>query len=119
MDDYKDGIASCCKQLRLSANLAENAMVQTGSSNQEYLYNLLSEELRYRRASRVTKYISTAGFPYSSTFAAFNPSEVEFPSDVSLDSLKALSFIEAGNNVIMYGGTGDGGIIVTSQAKTA
>ena len=108
MDDYKDGIASCCKQLRLSANLAENAMVQTGSSNQEYLYNLLSEELRYRRASRVAKYINTAGFPYTSTFAAFNPSEVEFPSDVSLDSLKALSFIEAGNNVIMYGGTGTG-----------
>ncbi|MCR4946930.1 MAG: ATP-binding protein [Lachnospiraceae bacterium] len=108
MDDYKDAIASCCKQLRLSVNLAENAMVQTGSSNQEYLFNLLSEELNYRRASRISKYINTAGFPYTSSFAVFNPSEVQFPSGVTIDDLKALKFIESGNNIVMYGGTGTG-----------
>ena len=37
MDDYKDSIAACCKQLRLSVNLVENAMIQTGESHQEYL----------------------------------------------------------------------------------
>ena len=30
MDEYKEPIASCCKQLRLSVNLVENAMIQTG-----------------------------------------------------------------------------------------
>ena len=94
MDEYRDAIASCCKQLRLSVNLAENAMVQDGESHQEYLYNLFNEEIRYRKASRVTKYINTAGFPYTSTFSDFNPSEVQFPSDVTLDSLKALEFIK-------------------------
>ena len=49
MDDYKDAIAACCKQLRLSVNLVENAMIQTGENHQEYLYNLLKEEIRYRR----------------------------------------------------------------------
>ena len=36
MDDYKDAIAACCKQLRLSVNLVENAMIQTGGSHQEW-----------------------------------------------------------------------------------
>lgn len=53
MDDYKDSIAACCKQLRLSVNLVENAMIQTGESHQEYLYHLLKEEIRYRRESGV------------------------------------------------------------------
>ena len=43
MDDYRDAIVSCCKQLRLSANLADNAFAIQGESHQEYLYNLLSE----------------------------------------------------------------------------
>ena len=49
MDEYRDAIASCCRQLRLSANLVDNAMSQSGESHQEYLYNLLSEEIRYRK----------------------------------------------------------------------
>ncbi len=108
MDDYREAIASCCKQLRLSVNLAENAMVQEGDTHQEYVYNLFKEELRYRKACRVSKYINTAGFPYETNFSAFNASEVQFPSDVTLDSLKALEFLESGNNIVMYGGTGTG-----------
>ena len=45
MDDYRDAIASCCRQLRLSANLADNAFTIQGETHQEYLYNLLSEEI--------------------------------------------------------------------------
>ena len=47
MDDYKDAIAACCKQLRLSVNLVENAMIQTGGSHQEYLYHLLRDEMQF------------------------------------------------------------------------
>lgn len=69
MDEYKDAIASCCRQLRLSANLVDNAMSQAGESHQEYLYNLLSEEIRYRKATRVAKLVNTAGFPIQHNFA--------------------------------------------------
>lgn len=110
MDDYREAIASCCKQLRLSVNLAENAMIQDGESHQEYVYNLFKEEIRYRKACRVTKYVNTAGFPYESNFSAFNASEVQFPSDVTLDSLENLEFLKSGNNIVMYGGTGTGNV---------
>ena len=108
MDDYRQAIATCCKQLRLSVNLAENAMVQDGETHQEYVYNLFKEELRYRKACRISKYMSAAGFPYEANFSEFNASEVQFPADVSVESLKSLEFLKSGNNVIMYGGTGTG-----------
>ena len=63
MADIQEAIAGCCKQLRLSSNLAAQAMTQEGATNQEYLLNLLNNELTYRRESRIVKYINTAGFP--------------------------------------------------------
>lgn len=108
MDDYKSAISACCKQLRLSANLAENAMTQDGASHQEYLCRLFEDELRYRKESRIAKLLNTAGFPYESAFSQFNASEVQFPSDVTLDSIEGLEFMESGNNIVMYGGTGTG-----------
>ena len=108
MDDYRDAIASCCRQLRLSANLADNAFAIQGETHQEYLYNLLSEEIKCRKAARIGKLINSAGFPVQHNFAAFHPDEVQFPSGVTPESLKALEFFRAGNNLVMYGSTGTG-----------
>lgn len=58
MDDYRDAIASCCRQLRLSANLADNAFAIQGETHQEYLYNLLSEEIKCRKAARIGKLLT-------------------------------------------------------------
>ena len=63
MADLKESIALCCKQLKISANFAERAMTQEGETNQEYLYNLLSNEVKYRTERRITKLLNTAGFP--------------------------------------------------------
>ena len=79
MDDYRDAIASCCRQLRLSANLADHAFAIQGETHQEYLYNLLSEEIKCRKAARIGKLINSAGFPVQHNFAAFQPDEVQFP----------------------------------------
>ncbi len=108
MDDLREQIASCCKKLRLSSNLAERAMTQEGETNQEYLYNLLSEEIRYRKNRRITKLASTAGFPKRYTKDQFRTDEIDFPDGVTLDSLLDLEFQKTGKNIIMYGGTGTG-----------
>ena len=36
MDDYRDAIASCCRQLRLSANLADHAFAIQGENPSGY-----------------------------------------------------------------------------------
>ena len=38
-DIYQEEIKNCCRQLRLSANLAERAQTTSGETNQEFLYN--------------------------------------------------------------------------------
>jgi len=105
---YQEEIARCCRQLRLSANLAEQAMITQGETHQEFLYRVLSKEIEYRRNCRISKLISTAGFPAPCDFSQFRADEVEFQSDCSMDSLEALEFVKQGRNIIMYGGTGTG-----------
>lgn len=108
MDELKTAISTCCKKLRLSANLAESAMIMEGASNQEYLCSLLNGEIEYRRQARITKYLNTAGFPKRYANDQFRTDEIDFPEGVSFDSLLNLDFHKSGKNVIMYGGTGTG-----------
>ena len=84
MGELREAIALCCKQLKLSANLADQAMTQEGGSNQEYLYNLLNNEVAYRRERRITKLLNTAGFPKLYTREQFHTDEIDFPEGVSL-----------------------------------
>ncbi|MEG0370075.1 MAG: hypothetical protein RR593_08745 [Hungatella sp.] len=63
MADIQETIALYCRQLRLSSNLAERALTLEGVTNQEYLINLLSNEVTYRRERRIMKLLNTAGFP--------------------------------------------------------
>ena len=108
MADIQKDIAGCCKQLKLSSNLAEKAMVQKGDTHQEYLYSLLNNEIEYRRERRIAKHLNTAGFPRRYTPDQFRTDEIEFPDGVDFQSLLDLDFMDAGRNVIMYGGTGTG-----------
>ena len=108
MADIKSNLTSCCKKLRLSASLAERAMVQEGSSNQEYLLNLLTEEIANRDAARLTMNLNSAGFPCRYTPEQYRTDEIDFPDGVSFESLLGLDFYHKGRNVLMYGGTGTG-----------
>lgn len=108
MTELKVSIAQCCKQLKLSSNLAERAMTQEGETNQEYLYNLLNNEIAYRKERRRAKLLNTAGFPRLYERRQFRTDEIDFPAGVSLDSLLSLDFYKQGRNVILYGSTGTG-----------
>lgn len=108
MADIQESIVSCCKQLRLSSNLAERALSQDGGTHQEYLVNLLSNEVRYRQERRIMKLLNTSGFPKLYTKEQFRTDEIDFPEGISLENLINLDFFHSGKNVIMYGGTGTG-----------
>ena len=108
MADIEKSIAECCKQLKLSTNFAGQAFEQKGDTPQEYLLNLLTNEIKYRTAKRKSKFLNTAGFPRRYQVEEFRTDEIDFPEGVSFQSLLALDFYHAGKNIIMYGGTGTG-----------
>lgn len=101
-------IIDCCKKLKLSHNLADMAQTTNGESHQEYLYRLLSAELKNREQVRVSKLINSAGFYSIKTFEGFRFDEITLPSDLTPESLKSLNFIKEKKNIIMYGRTGTG-----------
>ncbi len=113
MDDMKEALAACCKKLRLSASLASRAMTLDGKSNQEYLLNLLTSEIANRNAARIIRNMNMAGFPCRYRREQYRTDEIEFPDDVSFESLLGLEFFHGGKNVIMYGGTGTGKTMLT------
>lgn len=108
MDEIREKLASCCKKLRLSSSLADRAITLDGNTNQEYLLNLLMEEIANRNAARVTRNLNAAGFPCFYTPEQYRTAEIDFPDGVSFESLLELDFYHEGKNVIMYGGTGTG-----------
>lgn len=105
---YREEITNCCKKLKLSSNLADNAMTSTGENHQEYLYHLLRDEVDYRGKQRIKKLISAAGFPKPFSFSQFKPDEVEFPAACSYEALQSMQFMEERMNLLMYGSTGTG-----------
>ena len=113
MDEMKEALAACCKKLRLSSSLAGRAMTLEGDSHQEYLLNLLSNEIANRDSARITRNLNTAGFPCRYRREQYRTDEIDFPDGVSFESLLALDFFRGGKNVIMYGGTGTGKTMLT------
>ena len=101
-------IIESCKKLRLSRNLADMAQITEGVSHQDYLYKLLSAELKNREQGRVATLINGAGFYSIKTFDGFRFDEITLPSSLTQESLKSLDFIRQKKNVIMYGRTGTG-----------
>lgn len=108
MNEIGKAIAECCKQLKLSTNFAGQAFEQKGETSQEYLLNLLTNEIEYRTAKRKSKFLNTAGFPRRYGVEAFKTDEIDFPEGVSFQGLLDLDFYHTGKNIIMYGGTGTG-----------
>ena len=106
--DKTEQIAALCRKMRLSQGLAQRAMTTAGKTNQDYLINLLSDEVDARRDKRIGVYLNKAGFPYMESFDEFVPGEVEFPETLSLAECRDLKFYAEKKNVLMYGKTGTG-----------
>lgn len=107
MADYHKAILECCKNLRLSSNLADRSITMEGESHQEYLYRLLDSEIEYRQKTRIAKLMNSAGFPRLYEFSQFRPDEIEF-QDTTLAELMTLEFHKQHKNLILYGCTGTG-----------
>lgn len=104
----KDQILECCKQLRLSATLADNAMTAAGATNQDYLLEVLKAEIQYRNIKRRNLYLKKAGFDNIKTFQDYDFEDITMPSGITVDLLKQGEFLARQENLILYGKNGAG-----------
>ena len=101
-------ITSCCRQLRLSSNIAEMSEKIQAENNQEYLLKLLKSEILRRESSKRDKLLKNAGFYTIKSFEDFNFGEVTLPEAVTKEYLRNLEFLESKTNIVMYGNVGTG-----------
>lgn len=101
-------IASCCKELRLSRNIADMSEKIQAENNQEFLLMLLKSEIEHRDCMRRDKLIKNAGFYSLKAFDKFRFDEVTLPGDISSEYLKNCEFLNTKTNLVMYGNVGTG-----------
>lgn len=101
-------IAACCKRLRLSKNIVENAKQIEAETHQEYLLKLLQSEILHREEARKDKLLKNAGFYTIKAFESFIFDEVTLPAAVTVEYLRNCEFLETKTNLVMYGNVGTG-----------
>lgn len=104
----REQLLECCKQLRLSAKFAENAMSAIGATNQEYMLEVLKAEIIYRNTKRRNLYLKKAGFDNVKTFNGYDFEDITLPSGITVDLLKQAEFLSRQENLILYGRNGAG-----------
>lgn len=104
----REQLLECCKQLRLSAKLVENAMNATGETNQEYLLEVFKAEIEYRTIKRRNLGIKKAGFDNVKTFQGYDFENITLPSSITVELLKQAEFLTRQENLILYGRNGAG-----------
>ena len=107
-NDKREQLAALCKKLHISSHMAELGTVMGDDANQDFLCRLFEAEVEHRHKERISGFLNAAAFPRRYVPEQFHTEEIDFPDEVSFQSLLDLDFYKAGRNVIMYGGTGTG-----------
>jgi len=101
-------ILSYCKQLRLGRHIYENYSKIETSDFGDFLARLLRMELENREVNRKNRNLKSAGFDVVKTFDGYTFDDIQIPEAISVDELKAGTFIGKIENLILYGPVGTG-----------
>ncbi|HRX00381.1 MAG TPA: IS21-like element helper ATPase IstB [Cyclobacteriaceae bacterium] len=116
-----------CKELRFGKNIYENYMKINAADFGDFLAQLLKMELEHRELSRKNRNLKSAGFDIIKTFEGYQFEDIQIPNAISIEELKAGTFIDKIENLILYGPVGTGkshmataiGVAACSRGKKA
>jgi DNA replication protein DnaC len=104
----ENGLAAACKQLRLGADLIENAKKIKAKNHLDFLFELLTAEVEQRDIKRRNAYQKAAKFDIIKTFENYDFEDINFPKNLSPNDLLSANFIPKNENLILYGNVGAG-----------
>jgi len=104
----REEISDCCKRLRLSRTLADGIDRIDETDREQFLLQVLKNEIEHREETRKGRYLKSAGFYTLKTFSGYVFDDITLPSSVTVNSLKQLSFLDNKQNLILYGNVGTG-----------
>ena len=106
--ELEDSILTCCKSLFLTSAIPD-LIKQGGTPKQiEYLAAALRQEITRREENKRDRLVKRARFSTYKTFEGYEYRCVKLPPALSREELEGVCFIEAKNNLVLYGPVGIG-----------
>jgi len=96
------------KKLKLSQSLLEFSNEIEYQSKDQFILELLQKLYNERYEKVIERNMKAAKFTILKTFDDYSFTGIEFPDTLTTEALKALEFINKGENLILYGGVGSG-----------
>lgn len=103
-----ESITASCKALFLTSAIPEMAGRDGTPKQIEFLASALRGELMRREENKRERLVKRARFPIYKTFEGYEYGCVKLPPALSREELESVSFIEARNNLVLYGPVGIG-----------
>lgn len=104
----KNAIRELCKSLRIGNIISENYSDIKAETHEEFLLKLLEEAVKEREINRNNRLMKQANFDLIKTFENYVFKDIQIPGQLDIEQLKAGSFINKKENLILYGGVGTG-----------
>jgi len=97
-----------CKELRFGKNIYESYMKINATDFGDFLAQLLKMEIDHRDLCRKNRNLRLAGFDVIKTFEGYEFEDIQIPNAIRIEELKAATFIDRLENLILYGPVGTG-----------
>lgn len=97
-----------CKELRFGKNFYENYSKIEASDFGDFLAQLLKLEFDHREITRKNRNLKSAGFDVIKTFENYEFNDIQIPPTIPIEDLKAGTFIDRKENLVLYGPVGTG-----------
>lgn len=103
----QEEISTMCRKLILSKQISELCKDAT-PKQEEFVYEVLQNELEQRALSRKTRLLNRAKFSVLKSLKGYHFEKIRFPPSLTRESLETCDFIEKKTNIICYGEVGTG-----------
>jgi len=104
----RDEIAGYCRQLMLSRQIVWLCEQEATPKQEEFLCQVLAEEISGRERTRKARLLNRASFPVLKSFEGYEYGSVRFPPTFSKDDLLRGDFIQEKKNLVLFGPVGTG-----------
>lgn len=107
-NDMVDEITGYCKKLFFTSAIPDLCQAEGTPKQIEYLRDALHREIDKREVNHIQRLIKRARFPVYKTFDGYDFNSTKLPPALSKEELLDVSFIEAKQNLVLFGPVGLG-----------
>jgi len=103
----QEEIGRMCRKLILSNQIVQLCKKAT-PKQEEFIYEVLENELEHREISRRTRLLNRAKFPVLKSLEGYQFNKIRFPPSLLKEDLISCDFISQKTNLVCYGEVGTG-----------